>query len=100
MRVVVDESLEIYSAWGLGVSGYAHVLSPSSLFQVWKLGREQGIWNRPAESGSRWQTSGSFAVDDNGVLRWGKPASSADEIPDFEKAIAALDRKSGTEPKL
>ncbi|RMY30027.1 hypothetical protein D0864_16964, partial [Hortaea werneckii] len=49
LRVVVDEDLEIYRAWGLGVAGYAHVLSPSALGEVWRLGSEEGIWNRPTE---------------------------------------------------
>ena len=47
-------------------------------------------WNRPTESGSRWQTSGSFAVDRNGVVRWGGPAGRADFIPDFEEAVKAV----------
>jgi hypothetical protein len=91
LRVVVDESREIYSAWGLGVSGYAHVLSPASMYQVWKLGREHNIWNRPTESGSRWQTSGSFAVDADGIVRWGGPASRADDVPTFKEAVTALE---------
>lgn len=47
-------------------------------------------WNRPTESGSRWQTSGSFAVDRKGVVRWGGPAGRADFIPDFEEAVKAV----------
>ena len=46
-------------------------------------------WNRPTESGSRWQTSGSFAVDRNGVVKWGGAAVRADWIPDFEDAVKA-----------
>ena len=47
-------------------------------------------WNRPTESGSRWQTSGSFAVDRNGVVRWGGAAERADWIPDFEEAVKTV----------
>ena len=47
-------------------------------------------WNRPTESGSRWQTSGSFAVDRNWVVRWGGAAERADWIPDFEEAVKAV----------
>lgn len=92
LQVVVDESREAYTAWGLGVASYGHVLSPSGLYKVWKLGREEGIWNRPTESGSRWQTSGSFGVDADGIVRWSKPAESADEIPDFVEAATAVRR--------
>lgn len=61
------------------------------MWSVYRLGKEQGIWNRPTESGSRWQTSGSFAVNRNGVLRWGGAAERADWIPDFEEAVKAVE---------
>jgi hypothetical protein len=90
LRIVVDDKLELYTAWGLGISGWAHALSPFSLYSVWKMGREEGIWNRPTESGSRWQTAGSYAVDREGIVRWGKAAERADDIPDFEDAVGTL----------
>lgn len=90
LQVVIDEKTDIYAAWGLGVSGYAHALSPWSLYEVWKLGRDEGIWNRPTESGSRWQISGAFAVDGNDIVRWGDAADRADDVPDFDEAINAL----------
>ncbi|KAI6788826.1 hypothetical protein KC332_g14027 [Hortaea werneckii] len=99
LRVVVDEDLEIYRAWGLGVAEYAHVLSPSALGEVWRLGSEEGIWNRPTESGSRWQVSGFFAVGVDGkgdgdgmVVKWGRAAERADDVPDFEEGVRALGR--------
>ena len=91
LRVVVDESCESYAAWGLGVSGYAHALSPWSLYEVWKLGREEGIWNRPTESGSRWQIGGAFGVDGEGVVRWGGPMERADDLPDLEGGVRVLE---------
>jgi len=91
LQVIVDEECEAYGAWGLGVAGFSHVLSPSGLYGVWKLGREEGIWNRPTESGSRWQTSGSFGVDGEGVVRWSRPAERADEIADFEEGAVAAE---------
>jgi hypothetical protein len=99
LQVVVDEGREAYSAWGLGVASFGHVLSPSGLYKVWKLGREEGIWNRPTESGSRWQTAGGFGVDADGVVRWSKPAEGADEIPNFEEAAVAIEG-GGREAKL
>ncbi|KAK6391786.1 hypothetical protein LTR65_004280 [Meristemomyces frigidus] len=99
-RVIVDAELEIYAAWGLGPSGYAHVLSPWSMYEVWRLGKQEGIWNRPTESGSRWQTSGYFAVDGNGVVRWGGSAKRADDIPDFEEAVREAEQGSKVEAKL
>jgi len=57
---------------------------------VLKVGREEKIWNRPTESGSRWQISGTFAVDGDGVVRYVQVAQAADEIGDFEKALQSL----------
>lgn len=87
----MDEEREVYAAWGLGVSGFGHVLSPSGLYAVWKLGREEGIWNRPTESGSRWQTAGGFGVDAEGVVRWGRAAEGSEEIFDFEEGARAVE---------
>ena len=97
VRVVVDDQLEVYSAWGLGPSGWAHVLSPFSMYTVYRMGKDQGIWNRPTESGSRWQTAGTYAVDAKGVVRWGGPGQRADEIPNFEDAVNSM---KGNEAKL
>ncbi|KAL6718045.1 hypothetical protein ACLMJK_004130 [Lecanora helva] len=91
VEVIVDEGREIYAKWGLGTSSWSHVLSPGSLLNVWKLGRGEGIWNRPTESGSRWQSAGSWAVDGEGAVRWGGVSERADEIPDFGRAVAALE---------
>ncbi|KAK5118784.1 hypothetical protein LTR85_007990 [Meristemomyces frigidus] len=100
LRVIVDDKLELYGAWGLGPSGYAHVLSPWSMYNVWKLGKQEGIWNRPTESGSRWQTSGYFAVDGIGVVRWGGAAKRADNIPDFEEAVRVVEKGHKMEARL
>ncbi|KAF2101221.1 hypothetical protein NA57DRAFT_33892 [Rhizodiscina lignyota] len=91
LEVIVDAERTLYATWGLGVSSFWHVLSPGGLSAVFKLGREEGIWNRPTESGSRWQTSGSWAVDEEGIVRWGRVAERADEIPDFVEAIKMME---------
>ena len=90
VHVIVDEKREIYAQWGLGISNTWHVLNPWSLYSVYKLGKQENIWNKPTESGSRWQTSGSFAVDGEGVVKWVKVAKAADEIPNFREALEAV----------
>ncbi|EMC96815.1 hypothetical protein BAUCODRAFT_490543 [Baudoinia panamericana UAMH 10762] len=100
LRVIVDDKLELYSAYGLGASSFAHVLSPSSFYEVWRMGSQEGIWNRPTESGSRWQTSGFFAIDSEGVVRWGRAAQSADDVPDFEEAAEAVGGSSAVKANL
>lgn len=87
----MDDKLEVYAQWGLGSATYWHVLNPWSLYEVARLRGEEGIVNRPTESGSRWQRSGFFAVDGTGVVRWGRAADKADDIPDFEEAARALE---------
>jgi hypothetical protein len=89
-EVIVDYEREIYAAWGLGISSTWHVLNPWSLGAVYSLGKQEGIWNRPTESGSRWQMGGSFAVDGKGKLRWIRVAKAADEVPDFVEALKTI----------
>lgn len=91
VQVIVDETRALHAAWGLGVSSAWHVLNPWSLYAVYALGRQEGIWNRPTESGSRWQTAGSFAVDARGLLRWAAVSKAADDVPDFRDALEALE---------
>lgn len=65
------------------------MLDPRALGQVFQLGRE-GITNRPTESGSRWQTSGTYAVGGDRRVRWGGPAARSDDVPDFEEVVRKL----------
>lgn len=69
---------------------------------VVRLGRGEGIWNRPTSSGSRWQTAGSFAVDGQGTVRWSHVGASADDkgVYDFEEAVGALRREGGVRARL
>ncbi|KAJ6109148.1 hypothetical protein N7486_001382 [Penicillium sp. IBT 16267x] len=90
VTVIVDADREIYAKWGLGVVSWGHVLSPSGMLAVLKMGREKGIWNRPTESGSRWQSSGYWAVDGRGYVQWGGPAATVDEVVDTAEAIDVL----------
>ncbi|KAJ5776190.1 uncharacterized protein N7511_001201 [Penicillium nucicola] len=90
VTVIVDAEREIYAKWGLGVVSWSHLFNPAALWGVLKIGKEKGIWNRPTESGSRWQCSGHWAVDGEGVVLWGGPAARADETIDIKKAVDAL----------
>ncbi|KAK7025035.1 hypothetical protein R3P38DRAFT_2952442 [Favolaschia claudopus] len=87
VQIIVDVERELFGLWGLQVSTFSHFLSPAGLWAVYRLGNDEGIWNRPTQSGNRWQTSGSFAVDSQGIVRWGGAMKSASEIPDFQDAI-------------
>ncbi|KAJ5904498.1 hypothetical protein N7504_006881 [Penicillium tannophilum] len=90
VTVIVDANREIYAKWGLGVVSWGHVLSPSAMLAVFKMGKDKGIWNRPTESGSRWQSSGYFAVDGRGYVQWGGPAATVDQVVDTAEAIDVL----------
>ncbi|KAJ7625550.1 hypothetical protein FB45DRAFT_921739 [Roridomyces roridus] len=94
VQVVVDAERELFAAWGLGLSSLGDWLSPRTLSAVYRLGKSEGIWNRPTESGSRWQKAGSFGVDGEGIVKWGVVSKGADEIGDFEEAVRALDAAS------
>ena len=69
MNVIVDEQRKIYARWGLGVSSWLHLANPAAFWSVYKLGKSEGIWNRPTESGYRWQTAGTWAIDQNGIIK-------------------------------
>ncbi|KAL9067088.1 MAG: hypothetical protein Q9157_006925 [Trypethelium eluteriae] len=100
LKLVVDEGRELYAKWGLGIASFWHVLAPGSLYTLYQLGTQEGIWNRPTESGSRWQTSGNFAVDGEGVVRWGGVVERAGYTPDFEEVVTKLGSKQGETAKL
>lgn len=90
VEVLVDASRDVFAAWGLGISSLWHVLSPWALYDVWKLGKQDQIWNRPTETGSRWQTAGTWAVDASGVVKGGGVAESASDMPDFGPLVGVL----------
>lgn len=96
VEVVVDPERDIYSAWGLGISSTWHAMNPWALYSAYRLGKDEGIWNRATDSGSRWQMSGAFAVDANGFVRYAQVAKAADYVPDFKGEILRsleLDKK-------
>ncbi|KAF7879557.1 hypothetical protein EAF04_000752 [Stromatinia cepivora] len=91
IQIIVHSEREIYAQWGLGTSSAWHVLNLRSILSVFKLGREEKIWNRPTESGNRWQMSGSWIVDKEGIVKGGGVAKSADDIMDFEEAVKLVE---------
>ncbi|KAE9574459.1 hypothetical protein CGCF415_v004521 [Colletotrichum fructicola] len=93
--VVVDEDRTVYAKWGLGISSFLHVLSPGELSEVFSLAWNEGIKNRPTESGNRWQTSGAWAINEGGIIVWGHAAKGASEIPDFEEAVTQVKTENG-----
>ncbi|OJD40221.1 alkyl hydroperoxide reductase subunit c thiol specific antioxidant protein [Diplodia corticola] len=90
VELLVDPQRDLFALWGLGASSLWHVLSPWSMYSVYRLGVDEGIWNRPTESGNRWQMAGSWAVGGDGAVRWGGPARQADDVADFEGAVEVL----------
>ena len=90
VEVIVDHDRKLYAAYGLGVSSWWHVLNPWSMANVFKLGREEKIWNRPTESGSRWQSAGEFAVDGSGIVQYSHPGQTTDDLADFQAAVKSV----------
>lgn len=88
LEIVVDAEREAYAAWGLGTSGFWHVLG--SIPSVSKLDKEEGIKVRSTESGNRWQTAGNFAVDGHGIVRWSRKDERADDLPNLKDGVRAV----------
>lgn len=70
------------------------MLSYTGLSSVYALGKEKGIWNRPTESGSRWQAGGNFAVDASGSVAWAHTPAGAQEEPQWAEAKGTLEKKA------
>ncbi|KAM3526530.1 hypothetical protein MY4038_006797 [Beauveria bassiana] len=88
--VVIDERRDLYAQWGLGLSSVWHMSAPSVLYSVYRLGTDEGVWNRPTESGTRWQIGGAFATDGGGVVRYAHVAKAADDMPDLKAAAQSV----------
>ncbi|KAK7937922.1 uncharacterized protein PG986_014790 [Apiospora aurea] len=109
VEVVIDHERELYAQWGLGMSTTWHVLNPRVLYQTLQLGKTENIWNRPTESGTRWQTAGAFAVaavadaadeeEGGGKVTWAHVAGAADDLPDFAAALGTLGVRAKMPPK-
>jgi phosphoribosyl-AMP cyclohydrolase len=60
------------------------------MYTVYRMAKDEKIWNKGTESGSRWQTAGSFAVDADGVIRWVQIPKVMDDLPDLKEAMKAV----------
>lgn len=90
VEIIVDHERKLYGQYGLGVSSAWHVLNPWSMADVFKLARTEKIANRPTESGTRWQTAGTFAMDASGEVQYVHIAKQASDNGNFEKAMKSL----------
>jgi hypothetical protein len=88
VRVVSDPSRQSYAAWGLGRTSAGHFLGRRSLAAVAELAR-RGIRNRHPH-GTRWQSAGTFALDEHAIVRWRMLPAHAGEMPDLDAALAAI----------
>ena len=86
--VLVDPERVHYATWGLGRTSLGHFMGRRSLGDVARLAR-QGIRNRHPD-GTRWQTAGTFAVDESGTVRWRHLPAYAGDTPTLDEAVAAL----------
>ena len=86
--VLIDADRIHYATWGLGRTSIGHFMGRRSLADVARLARE-GIRNRHPD-GTRWQTAGTFGVDEDGIVRWHHLPTYAGDMPDLEAAVAAV----------
>jgi hypothetical protein len=88
VQLVTDTDRSLYAAWGLGLTSLGHFVGARSLISVARLAT-QGIHNRHPV-GTRWQQAGTFAIDQQGIVRWRHIPTHAGDLPDLEQATAAL----------
>ena len=87
VRVLIDDDRVHYATWGLGRTSLGHFMGRESMRAVARLAR-QGVRNRHPH-GTRWQRSGTFAIDAGGTVRWRHVAKHAGDLPDLRAALAA-----------
>ncbi|KAL2262017.1 hypothetical protein VTK26DRAFT_2718 [Humicola hyalothermophila] len=90
VEIVIDEPRALYAEWGLRENSTWSAMNPLALWRAYKLGTEEGMWNREFKTGSKWQMGGAFGIDANGYVRWSKPAATPDEVPDLKEGLKAL----------
>ena len=82
-----DPSRRTYAAWGLGRTSLDHFLGGKPLIAVAGLAR-RGVRNRHPH-GTRWQSAGTFAIDDHAIVRWRLLPAHAGDLPDLDAALRA-----------
>lgn len=90
VELVIDDTQESFSAYGLGLSTMWAVLNPTSLSAAINLGKSEGFNVRPTESGSRWQEAGVFAADAKGKIAYSHKAQTSDDLGDLEAALTSI----------
>ncbi|CCG81690.1 Predicted protein [Taphrina deformans PYCC 5710] len=91
IEVLIDTSREVYGRWGLGLTGVSHTFGWSALSQVVALAWNESIYNRPTK-GTRWQSSGFFAVSSDSKVVYTKAAENAADIPNLGDLAEGLVR--------
>jgi hypothetical protein len=86
--VASDASRRAYADWGLGRTSLDHFLGRRSLAAAAGLAR-RGIRNRHPH-GTRWQSAGTFAIDDHAIVRWRALPAHAGDLPDLDAALSAV----------
>lgn len=90
-RLIPDPDRTLYAKWGIGQIGFMDIFGMTSLKNVLRLSREEGIANRATATGSnRYQNSGSFAVDKDGIVKWEHIANNASDVSPIEQGAAKL----------
>lgn len=89
--LVADPDRKIYAAWGIGQLGWTGMINGTVMKALKVLKDDEGIDLSQTGKGSyRWQNSGGFAVDPEGLIRWRKLAESSADMCDYVEAAKAV----------
>lgn len=90
IKLVADISRQTYGDLGIGYLSFAALFSGKMWSALFKL-KEAGIVNTKTETGSnRYQNSGGFSVDKNGIVRYVKLAQHAGDMVPYEEAVVTI----------
>ncbi|KAL1297360.1 hypothetical protein AAFC00_004901 [Neodothiora populina] len=89
--LIADPSRELYAAWGIGVLPWTGMVNGNVMGALKSLKESDGIDLTPTGKGSwRWQNSGGFAVDSQGVVKWRKVAVDSSDMCDYSEAAGTV----------
>ncbi|KAL0489992.1 HTH-type transcriptional regulator y4qH [Acrasis kona] len=93
IKMVCDPDRTLYHKWGIGsLPTLGSMFGSGVMNELSELKDKEGIQNTETKAGSaRWQNSGSFAVDDNQIIKWAHVAKDAADVSNFNEALQSLD---------
>ncbi|KAK0526220.1 hypothetical protein OC834_004886 [Tilletia horrida] len=85
-NIISDPEHKVYAAWGIGSLSFFGLFWPPSLYELIKLGYQEGVVNTATQKGAwRFQNSGGFAIDAQGNVQYSKIARHPGDVVPYDQ---------------